>query len=116
MIKTCLVLSDDPDDHQILYDAISEISTDIALVILADPNHLQRMVDQRVLVPDYIVFDPDLLDGYSDQLSSVSKNNTDIKLIAYSEDNVQNAKSIPVSKRLPYSQLLSRLREIFTRD
>lgn len=55
--KTCLLVSDDPDDHQSFSEAVSELSQESIVVVILDcMKALQALVLQRVS-PEMVILD-----------------------------------------------------------
>lgn len=56
-LKTCLLVSDDPDDHQSFSEAISEISANTVLIVISDSEKAIELLKTKRHVPDYIFLD-----------------------------------------------------------
>ena len=66
IVRTCLLVSDDPDDHVEFSEALYEVSDDIVLVTVTHPGKAVDLLALRQCVPSYIFlnlemggFDPD---------------------------------------------------------
>lgn len=116
-LKTCLLVSNDPDDHQILFEAIKEITDDVVLTVVMDGEHIFEMLKTKKIHPDYLIIDTEM-DGigpaFLKQILSVD-GTSKIPLIIYTDREV-NEKLLPgsvsLSKQLSYSEIKSRLKEI----
>lgn len=67
IVRTCLLVSDDPDDHIEFSEALYEISNDVILVTVAHAEKAVDLLALRQCVPAYIFlnlamsgFDPDI--------------------------------------------------------
>jgi CheY-like chemotaxis protein len=56
-VKTCLLVTDDPDDHQAFSEAFSEISSDAIVLIVLDSEKALELLNSRKYLPDYIFLD-----------------------------------------------------------
>lgn len=56
-VRTCLLVSDDPDDHIEFTEALYEISDDIIVLIVPDPQRAADLVLSKRHVPDYLIVD-----------------------------------------------------------
>ena len=88
ILRTCLLVSDDPDDHIEFSEALYEISDDIILVTVTHPGKAVNLLALRQCIPAYIFvnlemngFDPD------DFLRAIDANPDleGIELIAYGD-------------------------------
>jgi two-component SAPR family response regulator len=52
--KTCLLISDDPDDHIEFSEALYEISNDIILVTVTHPNKALDLLKMKKCNPDFV--------------------------------------------------------------
>jgi hypothetical protein len=60
-IRTCLLISDDPDDHLEFSEALYEVSSDTILVSIVNAHKSLDLLKAKVYLPDFIFFD--LSDG-----------------------------------------------------
>jgi hypothetical protein len=118
-LKICLLISEDPDDHQILFEAIQEISKNIALTILLEGDHLIQILTEETIKPDFIVVDTGMsriTGALVKQMVNLEKLKS-IPVIIYTDDpsNVaDHPVAMTMSKRLPYSEIRSKFKEIMT--
>lgn len=56
-LRTCLLVTDDPDDHQSFSEAISEISSSTVLIVVSDSEKAIELLKSKRHVPDYIFLD-----------------------------------------------------------
>lgn len=120
-IRTCLLVTDDPDDHIEFSEALYEISSDTVLLAVTDPGKALTLVALKRLIPDYIIVDL----GMSDFSADVFFDSLDedpglenIPLIAYGEfSDLEKVKTGRISAFLnndsSYSGLRSLLVKIF---
>jgi CheY-like chemotaxis protein len=57
LLKTCLLVTDDPDDHQAFSEALSEISENTILIVILDSKKASLLLQEKKHVPDYIFVD-----------------------------------------------------------
>jgi hypothetical protein len=57
ILKTCLLLSDDPDDFQILGEGLKEVSNNIIILMCADGTQVGELLMQQHIKPDYLLID-----------------------------------------------------------
>jgi len=56
-VKTCLLVTDDPDDHQAFSEALSEISDDTVVLNVLDSQKALKFLLSKKPSPDYIFLD-----------------------------------------------------------
>jgi CheY-like chemotaxis protein len=56
-VKTCLLITDDPDDHQAFSEALSEISPKSVVLIVLDSEKALELLKDKKLIPDGIFLD-----------------------------------------------------------
>lgn len=56
-VKTCLLVTDDPDDHQAFSEALSEISDDAIVLNILDSQKALIFLASKKYSPDYIFLD-----------------------------------------------------------
>lgn len=56
-LRTCLLLSDDPDDHVEFSEALQEACADYVLMAVCDPAKAIELLALRRLVPDVVIAD-----------------------------------------------------------
>ena len=67
MLRTCLILSDDPDDHIEISEAIYEVSGNAAVMFMSDAEKAIELILLRNIMPDIIIVDT-ALDGFNRDL------------------------------------------------
>jgi hypothetical protein len=118
-VKTFLLVSDDPDDHQLLFEAIKEISKEIVLTILLEGDHLIPVLNDEKIRPDYIVLDTTVVDNEIELIVKLRtlKKLKDVPVLLY-VDAAEGPSNYPahlvLSKMLRYSQLRSKLKTLLT--
>src|SRR5688500_13634794 len=87
IVRTCLLISDDPDDHIEFSEALYEISDDTVLISVADLKKAMELLSLKRCIPEYIFlniamsgFNPD--DLFSSMDEPELKH---IQVIAYGE-------------------------------
>lgn len=56
-LKTCLLVTDDPDDHQAFSEALSEISRETVVLIVLDSEKALLLLKAKKCIPDCIFLD-----------------------------------------------------------
>ena len=56
-VKTCLLVTDDPDDHQAFSEAFAEISENAVVLIVLDSLKALALIKSQRHTPDYIFLD-----------------------------------------------------------
>jgi CheY-like chemotaxis protein len=56
-VKTCLLITDDPDDHQAFSEAFAEISEATVVLIVLDSQKALEMLKSKRHEPDFIFLD-----------------------------------------------------------
>ncbi|MGC1243319.1 MAG: hypothetical protein WA874_17135 [Chryseosolibacter sp.] len=56
-VRTCLLVSDDPDDHVEFTEALFEISGDVIVLIVPDAKRAADLVLSKRHVPDFMIVD-----------------------------------------------------------
>ena len=56
-VKTCLLVTDDPDDHQAFSEALAEISDDAIVLNVLDSQKALKFLSTKRYAPDYIFLD-----------------------------------------------------------
>ena len=56
-VRTCLLVSDDPDDHVEITEAIYEIADDIVVFVVSDARRAASLLLSKRHIPDYFIVD-----------------------------------------------------------
>jgi len=56
-LKTCLLVTDDPDDHQAFSEALAEVSEKAIVLIILDSQKALSLLKAKTHTPDYIFLD-----------------------------------------------------------
>jgi CheY-like chemotaxis protein len=56
-IQTCLVVTDDPDDHHAFTEAIGKLSDNVIVLIVIDRDKALRALWSKALTADYLIID-----------------------------------------------------------
>jgi CheY-like chemotaxis protein len=56
-LQKCLLVTDDPDDHQAFTDALNEISDNAVVVVILDSHKALTLLLEKSFLPDYIFVD-----------------------------------------------------------
>lgn len=57
VLKLGLLISDDPDDYQILYEAFDEISSDVVILNVGNNPKAMRYLQANERKPDFLIID-----------------------------------------------------------
>jgi CheY-like chemotaxis protein len=56
-IKICLLVTDDPDDHQVIAEALTDISDNTVLLNILDSQKALLLLKQQQYTPHYVFLD-----------------------------------------------------------
>jgi CheY-like chemotaxis protein len=56
-LRTCLLVTDDPDDHQAISEALSQISEDTIVLNILDSQKALMLLKESACQPDYLFLD-----------------------------------------------------------
>ena len=56
-VRTCLLVSDDPDDHVEFTEALYEIASDIVVLVVSDTGRAAELILSGRHVPDILIVD-----------------------------------------------------------
>jgi CheY-like chemotaxis protein len=88
MIRTCLLVSDDPDDHVEFAEALQEIPGNIVLVVVMDPEKAIQLVARKRIVPDLLIVDVSVSDFDFKEFFEAIQNDPSLRpvpVLAYGE-------------------------------
>ena len=87
VIKTCLLVSDDPDDHVQFTEVVNEISNSVAVMALLDAANAIKLLTLKKHIPDYIIVDLSMNDFHSNFFGMLAEDPelSNIPLVAYGE-------------------------------
>ena len=57
VVQTCLLISDDPDDHVEFTEVLYDISSDIVVLVVMDPKKALDVLSLKLDLADYIIVD-----------------------------------------------------------
>jgi CheY-like chemotaxis protein len=119
IVKTCLLVSDDPDDHIEFSEALYEISNDIVLVTVTHPQKAIDLLKMRKCNPDYIFFNLEMNGFNPDEFLLAIEEDPEfenIPLIAFGEyGDYDKLKSRRISSFLNSDTSFSELRNFLTK-
>ncbi|MEX2234197.1 MAG: hypothetical protein WD824_18680 [Cyclobacteriaceae bacterium] len=88
IVKTCLLVSDDPDDHIEFSEALYEISNDIVVISVTHPKKALDLLSMKKCRPDFIFVNLEMNGCSPDEfLTAIEKDHDleNIRLIAFGE-------------------------------
>lgn len=87
MFRTCLLVSDDPDDHAQFTEVVNEISNSVAVMALLDVDNAIKLLALKKHIPDYIIVDLSMNDFRIDFFRMLEEDPelSNIPLVAYGE-------------------------------
>ena len=56
-VRICLLVTDDPDDHEAISEALSEVSENTVLLNVLDSNKALLLLQESSYRPDFIILD-----------------------------------------------------------
>jgi CheY-like chemotaxis protein len=120
-VKTCLLVTDDPDDHQVIAEALSDISESTILLNILDSQKALLLLKDAEYRPDYLMLD---ISMHGIKINSIlnfvrsESNSSPIPVIIYGPlepflqiDDHHNL--IFFNKEYEYSELKDFLKKIF---
>jgi CheY-like chemotaxis protein len=123
-LKTCLLITDDPDDHQAFSEAVSELSEDTVVLIVLDSQKALDLLKSKTHLPDYIFLDLSMHGVRINSFSNILRGDADlhgIPTITYGEvqefDKIQNNEGLFFfNKEYEYTDLQQFLTRLFNQD
>ena len=120
-LKTCLLITDDMDDHQIMSEALEVISENTVLLNIINSQKAVQLLRDKGYRPDYLILD---LSMHGIKVNSILKvvydelKDGSIRTVGYGyAENLQqidNAERLVFfNKDYGYSELIDFLRKIF---
>lgn len=119
-VRICLLVTDDPDDHQAISEALSEISESTVLLNVLDSNKALLLLQESSYHPDFIILD---LSMHGIRINPILKmlrtqpNLTHIPTVVFGDESAMSEIEEPegldfLSKDYNYSALLSFLKRV----
>ena len=123
-LKTCLLVTDDPDDHQAFSEAISEIAEEAIVLVVLDSQKALELLKSKTHLPHYIFLDLSMYGIRINSILSILREDPHlhaIQAIVYGEaqnfDRIENRKELTFfNKEYEYSELQKFLRTLFSLD
>jgi CheY-like chemotaxis protein len=56
-VKTCLLVTDDPDDHQTFSEAFADVSSDAVVLNVVDSRKALELITSHKHIPDFFIVD-----------------------------------------------------------
>jgi CheY-like chemotaxis protein len=120
LLKTCLLVTDDPDDHQAFSEALAEISDNAVLIVILDSKKASLLLREKKHIPDYIFVDLSMHGIHINEFMNgvrTDRELSDIPFILYGEEEelqkIQISRGEPFfSKDYNYAELRSFLMDV----
>ncbi len=118
-IKTCLLVTDDPDDHQTFTEAIGRVSEESVVMIIVESLQAAALMSSGTHVPDYLIIDLSMngldINSFLDLLRA-DVHLRRIPILAYGEPSeyagIEDRRSLTFfAKEYEYTELQSILRQ-----
>ena len=119
-VRTCLLVSDDPDDHAELTEAIYEVFEDVIVLLVSDNRRAADLILSKRHIPEFLMMDV-AVNGF-DHNNFFARLETDpdfahLSLIVYGDDgdfeHITSEKVVArLTRDLTYSRLKMFLREV----
>jgi DNA-binding NtrC family response regulator len=120
-LKTCLLVTDDPDDHQAFTEALAEVSDKAIVLIILDSQKALSLLLSKRHTPDYIFLDLSMQGIRINPLLREIRNDADLRPIPtvvygdiaslYTIESVEGVTFF--DKDYEYSQLRNFLQDFF---
>lgn len=117
IVRTCLLISDDPDDHIEFSEALYEISDDTVLVAVSDVRKALDLLRLKKCVPEFVfvhigmtAFEPDAFFAALESHEHLRR----LKVIAFGDGDQMFAVRFPafINSDMSFSELKETLRSI----
>jgi hypothetical protein len=120
IVKTCLLISDDPDDHIEFSEALYDISDEIVVMTVLDFRKAIDLLITKKCVPEFVVLNLAVSDFAADNFFAVLRNDPwlkNVKVIAYGDGvELKRDDSARINRfiddDLPFSELKKELKAI----
>lgn len=121
-VKTCLLITDDPDDHQAFSEAFAEISQSTVVLIVLDSQKALDMLKAKRHEPDFIFLDLSMhgirINTFLKYIKVEDRSLENIPVVVYGDgpefSKLEFAKEVTFfNKEYEYSELRDFLREFF---
>lgn len=120
-VKTCLLVTDDPDDHHAFSEAFSEISENAVVLIVLDSQKALTLLKGRRHTPDYVFLDLSMHGIRVNTFLNAMRGNTELTetpTVVYGNegdlDKIDRRDGLMFfSKQYEYSELREFLRKLF---
>lgn len=121
IIRTCLVISEDPDDHIEFSEALYEISDDIVVISVSDVRKAVDLLMLKRCIPDFIFLNGGIGDLEPDRFFGALNGEPllkDVKVIAYGESMSLRSPRVTatIESDLSFSELKGALRRVTDRE
>jgi CheY-like chemotaxis protein len=123
-VKTCLLITDDPDDHQAFSEAFAEVSEETIVLIVLDSQKALEMLRAGKHIPDFIFLDLSMhgirINTFLKFIKGEQTDLTHIPVVVYGDVNefykLEYASEVTFfDKEYEYSELRDFLTEFFRR-
>lgn len=122
-VRTCLLVSDDPDDHVEITEALYEVADDIVVFVVADARRAATLLQSKRHIPDYFIIDTAVNGFTHDDFFPSLKTDPQYKsmfILAYGDaSDYEGMKSAGVSafmeRDTSYSEMKEFLRKVLSR-
>jgi CheY-like chemotaxis protein len=120
-LKTCLLVTDDPDDHQAFSEALAELSDKAIVLIILDSQKALQLLLAKTHTPDYVFLDLSMQGININPILREMRGDAELKVIPtvvygdmaslYTIESIEGVTFF--DKDYEYSQLKNFLREFF---
>ena len=119
MVRTCLLISDDPDDHIELSEALYEISDDTVLIAVSDVGKALDLLSAKKCIPEFIVLNLIISELIAKEfLNAIDANPalSHVQIIAFGESEAIKHTRVAaiLYANLTYSELKEALKKLIT--
>ena len=122
-LRKCLLITDDPDDHQTIAEAISQICEEMIVLNIIDSQKALMLLHEGKCLPDYVFLDLSM-QGIRINTLLRSLNSDELfkmPILAYGDlksfNQIGNTRNVIFfNKDYEYSQLLDFLKNVFRKE
>jgi CheY-like chemotaxis protein len=121
-VKTCLLITDDPDDHQAFSEAFAEVSEETVVLIVLDSQKALELLKTKRHDPDFIFLDLSMhgirINTFLKYIKVDQPHLNKVPVVVYGEtpefSKLEYVSEVTFfSKEYDYSELRAFLREFF---
>lgn len=124
IVKTCLLISDDPDDHIEFSEALNEISEECVMITVSDVRNAIDLLLHKKCLPEFVLLNLGIADFSSDDFFNALDGDVlfkNIRIIAYGDTVDSETADLSrinrfIGSDLGFSELKKKLESVMAED